>query len=164
MTYRSLRVNLTADGKKALLKLSKGDMRRALNVLQACHAAYDMTGETEIYNCTGNPHPSDIETIVNSMLQDEFTTSYQCMLHLYPSISCSPSATVISTMKTERGLALQDLLTGAYEYMEAIELKPHARIYLLDHLATTECVNTLIILWRSLIVVSYQASAFNWGE
>jgi replication factor C subunit 3/5 len=68
---------LREDGKKALLKLSKGDMRRALNVLQACHAAYDTIGETDIYNCTGNPHPSDIETIVNSMLSDEFTTAYQ---------------------------------------------------------------------------------------
>ncbi|TFK39827.1 P-loop containing nucleoside triphosphate hydrolase protein [Crucibulum laeve] len=115
-------VNLTDDGKKALLKLSKGDMRRALNVLQACQAAYDIIGETEIYNCTGNPHPSDIEAIVNSMLSDEFTTSYN----------------MISKLKTERGLALQDLLTGAYDYMETIEMKPHARIYLLDHLATTE--------------------------
>ena len=69
-------VKLTEDGKKALLKLSKGDMRRALNVLQACHAAYELSGETEIYNCTGNPQPADIETIVNSMLQDDFTTSY----------------------------------------------------------------------------------------
>ncbi|KAJ3566053.1 hypothetical protein NP233_g7247 [Leucocoprinus birnbaumii] len=115
-------VPLTADGKTALLKLSKGDMRRALNVLQACHAAYEIIGETEIYNCTGNPHPSDIETIVNSMLSDEFTASYQ----------------MISKMKTERGLALQDLLTGAYDYLDTIELKPHARIYLLDHLASTE--------------------------
>lgn len=70
-------VKMTDDGKKALLKLSKGDMRRALNVLQACHAAYDLIDETEIYNCTGNPHPRDIETIVNSMLSDDFTTSYQ---------------------------------------------------------------------------------------
>jgi len=115
-------VKLTDDGKKALLKLSKGDMRRALNVLQACHAAYDTTGETEVYNCTGNPHPSDIETIVNSMLSDEFTTAYQ----------------MITAMKTEKGLALQDLLTGAYEYVETIEFKPQARIYLLDYLATTE--------------------------
>lgn len=113
-------------------------MRRALNVLQACHAAYDVVGETEIYNCTGNPHPSDIEAIVNSMLSDEFTTSYQseCPL-LTLAVKGSPSK-VISKLKTERGLALQDLLTGAYEYLETIELKPHARIYLLDHLATTE--------------------------
>jgi replication factor C subunit 3/5 len=70
-------VKITEDGKKALLKLSKGDMRRALNILQACYAAYDITTETEIYSCTGNPHPSDIETVVNSMMSDEFTTSYQ---------------------------------------------------------------------------------------
>ncbi|KAF7370525.1 Replication factor C subunit 3 [Mycena sanguinolenta] len=115
-------VKLTPEGKAALLKLSKGDMRRALNVLQACHAAYDITDETEIYNCTGNPHPADIETIVNSMLSDEFMTAY----------------TRITTLKTERGLALQDLLTGAYDYVESLELKPHARIYILDHLAVTE--------------------------
>jgi hypothetical protein len=48
------------------------------------------------------------------------------------------SFTVISKMKTERGLALQDLLTGAFDYVDTIELKPHARIYLLDHLASTE--------------------------
>lgn len=47
---------------------------------------------------------------------------------------------VISSMKTERGLALQDLLTGAYEYIETIDFKPQARIYLLDYLATTEYV------------------------
>lgn len=91
------RVKLTEDGKKALLKLSKGDMRRALNVLQACHAAYDRSGEAEIYNCTGNPHPSDIETIVNSMLQDDFTTSYN-----RESDSCLRKTPVV------------DLLAGSY--------------------------------------------------
>jgi replication factor C subunit 3/5 len=76
-------VNITPDGKRALLKLSKGDMRRALNILQACHAAYESTGEAEIYNCTGSPQPADIERIVNSMLSDEFTTSYQSISSPY---------------------------------------------------------------------------------
>jgi replication factor C subunit 3/5 len=62
-------------------------MRRALNVLQACHAAYEVIGESEIYNCTGNPHPSDIETIVRSMLSDEFTTAYQSSSHLFSFLS-----------------------------------------------------------------------------
>ncbi|EJU03821.1 P-loop containing nucleoside triphosphate hydrolase protein [Dacryopinax primogenitus] len=115
-------VNLTEDGKQALLKLSKGDMRRALNILQACHAAYDRTDETAIYNCTGNPHPSDIEAIVTSMMNDEFSTSYQ----------------KVSRMKTDKGLALQDLIAGTYEYLESLELPPQTRVYLLDHLATTE--------------------------
>ena len=80
-------MKITAEGKQALLKLSKGDMRRALNVLQACHAAYELTGEAEIYNCTGNPQPADIETIVNSMLQDDFTTSYNSERRPRPPVS-----------------------------------------------------------------------------
>ena len=80
----TFRVKLTEDGRKALLKLSKGDMRRALNVLQACHAAYDLIGETEVYHCTGTPQPADITAIVNSMFSDEFTTSYKskCVFRL----------------------------------------------------------------------------------
>lgn len=46
-------------------------------------------------------------------------------------------------MKTDRGLALQDLLTGAYEYFETLEFPPAARVHLLDKLATTEYVFTL---------------------
>ena len=143
------RVKLTDDGKKALLRLSKGDMRLALNVVQACHAAYDLTGETEVYNCTGNPQPADIATIVNSMFSDEFTTSYNSelsytalsrLLLLYLGLTVPVPVIVISTLKTERGLALQDLLNGAYDYIDELELKPNSRIYLLDSLATTEYV------------------------
>lgn len=114
-------------------------MRRALNVLQACHAAYDITDEEQVYNCTGSPHPSDIKTIVDSMLGDEFTSSFQS--EKIPSLSYGAIrylGPVITALKTERGLALQDLLVGAYDYVEGLELKPHARIYLLDHMATTE--------------------------
>lgn len=69
-------VHLTEDGRKALLKLSKGDMRRALNILQACHAAYDRIDETAIYNCTGHPDPQVIDRISKWMLTEEFTTAY----------------------------------------------------------------------------------------
>lgn len=51
-------------------------------------------------------------------------------------------------MKTERGLALQDLLTGAYDYVETIDLKPHARVYLLDYLAITEYVFPVLDIFR----------------
>ena len=45
---------------------------------------------------------------------------------------------MITALKTDRGLALQDLLVGAYEYIDTIEFPPAARVYLLDQLATTE--------------------------
>lgn len=56
-------------------------------------------------------------------------------------LTCSP--VVISALKTERGLALPDLINGAYEYLQTIQFKPNARIYLLDFLATTESVVAL---------------------
>ncbi len=132
------------DGKQALLKLSKGDMRRALNVLQACHAAYDVVDETAVYNCTGNPHPKDVEAVVQSMMRDEFSTSYECesmceglfrSRHSFTKLRLPP---VITNLKIDRGLALQDLIGGAYEVLESIVLPKQTRVYLLDHMATCE--------------------------
>ena len=60
---------------------------------------------------------------------------------------------VISALKTERGLALQDLITGAYEYVETIEFKPHARIYILDMLATIEYGPAFSVPFYSDIVI-----------
>ncbi|RIA84540.1 putative RFC3-DNA replication factor C, 40 kDa subunit [Glomus cerebriforme] len=68
-------VNITEDGIQALLKLCAGDMRRVLNILQSC-SSRDVIDETVIYNCTGYPHPKDIESIMNSLANDEFSTSY----------------------------------------------------------------------------------------
>lgn len=114
--------NITPGGKEALLKLSRGDMRRALNVLQACHAASDHIDETAVYNCTGNPHPEDIEAVLKSMMQDEFTTAFN----------------TIVALKTAKGIALADMISGVYDLLASIKLPPKSRIYLLDHLADTE--------------------------
>ena len=45
---------------------------------------------------------------------------------------------VITSLKVEKGLALQDLIAGAYEFLETVELPNQSRIYLLDHLGSCE--------------------------
>ena len=50
---------------------------------QACHAAYDQTDETAVYNCTGNPHPQDIDEIMQTMMRDSFEVAYQRELPPY---------------------------------------------------------------------------------
>ncbi|GAA5991085.1 hypothetical protein JCM11641_004426 [Rhodosporidiobolus odoratus] len=116
------KVNLTEDGRQALLKLSRGDMRRALNVLQACHSAYPMTDEAAVYQCTGNPDPSDIEDIMRSMMNDSFEGGYQ----------------FISFLKAEKGLALQDIIQGIYDFAATVEFSPATRVCFLDQLAQVE--------------------------
>ncbi|PKI83859.1 hypothetical protein MVES_002161 [Malassezia vespertilionis] len=99
-----------------------GDMRRTLNILQACHASGGVVDEDAVYNCTGNPNPKDIETAFQAMLQQEFTTAYQ----------------TVQTLKLNKGTALADLLQGMYELVISLELPAHARAYLLDHMAQIE--------------------------
>ncbi|KAK0526825.1 Subunit of heteropentameric Replication factor C (RF-C) [Tilletia horrida] len=118
---------ITPEGMTALLKLTKGDMRRALSVLQACHAAYSDDGngridEEAVYNCTGNPRPADVRSMVHSMMKDEFTTAYNN----------------VSAMKLAKGMALADLITGVFDELDAVDFSPEGRIFLLDHLAHTE--------------------------
>ncbi|KAK2187441.1 hypothetical protein NP493_165g03019 [Ridgeia piscesae] len=67
---------LNADGKKALITLANGDMRKVLNVLQSCSMAYDNVTEDNVYLCVGHPLRKDIENIVNWMLSNDFKTCY----------------------------------------------------------------------------------------
>lgn len=117
-------VRINDQARSALLSLAKGDMRRAVNVLQACSTAYegDEIDEAAIYNCVGNPHPDDISRIVTSMMNDDLTTSLS----------------VIARMKSEKGLALQDILGSVFEELEDMELKKNVRIFLYDKLAGIE--------------------------
>ncbi len=117
-------VNITKDGREALLQLSKGDMRRAVNVLQACFTAYENEeiNETAIYNCVGNPHPRDIERIVSSMMSDDL----------------NQSLSLIARMKNEKGLALQDIISGVFGQLDGLEVAAHTRVWLYDRLAGVE--------------------------
>lgn len=115
-------------------------MRRALNVLQACHAAYETVDENAVYNVTGNPHPADIQRVVESMMSDEFGTAYS----------------LITALKTDKGLALQDLIAGAYDFLETVDLPSNARVYLLDHLGQTEWV------WRAMTALTRQTPPLAW--
>lgn len=106
---------------------------------KACHAAYEVTDETAVYTCTGNPHPSDIEDIMNSMMNDSFETSYRSQFRFsYSRSSCSRCGLGISTLKAEKGLALQDIISGIYDYVATIVFPAQTRVYILDQLAQVE--------------------------
>ncbi|KAI7886184.1 P-loop containing nucleoside triphosphate hydrolase protein [Lichtheimia hyalospora FSU 10163] len=120
---RSEGVNLTEDGKKALIQLSKGDMRRVLNILQACHSAYERVDSAAIYNCTGQPHPEDIERVANWLLtENDFNKAYSS----------------IGNLQRDMGLSLQDIISEVYNYILGIDLPAVTYQHLLEQLAELE--------------------------
>ncbi|ODV75173.1 replication factor C subunit 3, partial [Cyberlindnera jadinii NRRL Y-1542] len=116
-------LTISQEAESALLKLSKGDMRKALNVLQACKAATDgEITEDMIFESVGAPHPKDIETILDSILKDDWSTAVG----------------TLNRIKQLKGLALIDLLQGFVEILDHYELERQTRASILEGLGEIE--------------------------
>lgn len=119
----------------ALLKLSQGDMRRILNVLQSSKNMIDDVKEGQegqsnmeiteemIYECCGMPQPKDIQTILRSILEEDWNTINY----------------TIRTVRATTGIALVDIISGILEILETYELQNEkTRISLLQKMANIE--------------------------
>jgi replication factor C subunit 3/5 len=134
-------VNIQPNATDALIRLSKGDMRRALNVLQACHASStplrppgskpvdpktiqrDVITETTIYDCIAAPHPDDIRTIRDTLLEN--TDIASCL-------------TTIAQLKAAKGLALADILTTLADQLGKLDVPAATRVVWLEGLSEIE--------------------------
>ncbi|XP_055387397.1 replication factor C subunit 5 isoform X2 [Condylostylus longicornis] len=97
----------TEDGKKALLALSKGDMRKVVNTLQSTSMAFDIVNEINVYTCVGHPLRSDIERILLSLMSStEFEKCYN----------------EITKIKADKALALEDILVEIQLYVMRMEI------------------------------------------
>lgn len=102
-------LTVTEDGKKALMDLSGGDMRKVLNVLQSTYMAFKNVTEDNVYTCVGHPLKKDIDNIVYWLLNDE---------------SFKETYLKINKLKLDKGLALEDILTQVHLFIQRIELPP----------------------------------------
>lgn len=120
------KVNISDDGVRALMELSQGDMRKALNVLQASHFRKRSEGASitslDIYECVGSPDPNDIETIGKSLLHDDWPLCFD----------------TISSLKLRKGYALADILTGVGQLFMDLEISSSTRKTALSGLAEVE--------------------------
>ena len=71
-----INLNLTDDGIDTLIKLSKGDMRKVLNILQATHMIYNKINSKNITNCIGYPTPEDMNIIIHSLTTKKYNKCY----------------------------------------------------------------------------------------
>ncbi|CAN7123474.1 unnamed protein product [Brassica rapa subsp. narinosa] len=115
-------LDVSESGLAALVRLSNGDMRKAMNILQSTHMASVKITEEEVYLCTGNPLPKDIEQISHWLLNESFAESYK----------------KISEMKTRKGLAIVDIVREVTMFVFKIKMPSHVRVQLINDLADIE--------------------------
>ncbi|EPS35000.1 Replication factor C subunit 3 [Penicillium oxalicum] len=132
-------VRIQPEAVESLVRLSKGDMRRALNVLQACHASsiplptrdapnaplaeHELITNETIYDCIAAPHPGDIETIMRTILSTSDVTS--CL-------------NTVNTLKSSKGLALADILSALADQLQRLDVPAQTRVTWLEGLAEIE--------------------------
>ncbi|KAI3812306.1 hypothetical protein L1987_17013 [Smallanthus sonchifolius] len=115
-------LDVTEDGLAALVRLSSGDMRKALNILQSTHMASQQITEEAVYLCTGNPLPKDIEQISYWLLNEPFSDSFK----------------KISDIKATKGLALVDIVREVTMFVFRIKMPSDVRVQLINDLADIE--------------------------
>ncbi|ONK66158.1 uncharacterized protein A4U43_C06F4730 [Asparagus officinalis] len=115
-------LDVSESGLTALVRLSNGDMRKALNILQSTHMASQHITEEAVYLCTGNPMPKDIEQIAFWLLNESFTDSFK----------------YISDTKMKKGLALVDIVREVTMFVFKIKMPSAVRVKLINDLADIE--------------------------
>ena len=78
---------------------------------------------TTIYDCIAAPHPSDIQMIRDTLIENSDVTS--CL-------------NTINILKANKGLALADILTALGEELAKLEVPPQTRVAWLSGLAEVE--------------------------
>lgn len=119
------KIQITDDGKKAVYELSHGDMRRVVNLLQSTSMSFsdELIDEIKVYQCCGHPMKSDINRIIELLLNSDIKTSYK----------------EIQKIKIEKGLALQDILTeisylvGLITFPQAIKAEIYIKLADLEY-------------------------------
>ena len=130
-------LTMTNAGKNAILRLSGGDMRRVLNLLQStamsnakewsinegtATTSSHVIDEADVYLTSGSPLPQDIDQIVDWLMKESFASAYQHVVQL-----C-----------TLKGYALTDVLHDLTAKLLTLELDGGLLGRLLDGMSHVE--------------------------
>lgn len=126
-------IDCTEDGINALLRLSRGDMRKVLNLLEASamqRSELDENGLRKkpvvdavlVYQVAGKPTPDEVDRIWSSLWNQSLQECYD----------------IITEMQVEKGLAVSDIVTELHDRACEMDTHPDVLKYLLKELAECE--------------------------
>ncbi|MFB6110664.1 MAG: replication factor C small subunit [Halodesulfurarchaeum sp.] len=115
-------IEYTEAGLDALAYAADGDMRRAINALQAAAAAGGPVDEEAVYTITSTARPEEIETMIERALQGDFTGARARLVELL----------------TDRGLAGGDIIDQLHRSVWEFDIEDDAAVQLMDRLGEAD--------------------------
>ena len=115
-------LTLSDEAHKAIISLSRGDMRKVMNILESCSLTYKEIPLTKIYEVTGRPSPEDIEEIYRTLTVDDYQTAMRTFMRL----------------KTDKSLALDDIVRDLHKCVMETKFEDNMKMFLVQRLSEVE--------------------------
>jgi len=115
-------ITVTDDGVDALVYAADGDMRRAINGLQAAAVTGDTVDEEAVFEITSTARPEEIKAMVTDALEGDFTAARSQLDHLI----------------TEEGIAGGDVIDQLHRSAWEFDIDEEAAVQLLDRIGETD--------------------------
>jgi replication factor C small subunit len=115
-------IELTDDGVDALVYAAAGDMRKAINGLQAASVSGDVVDESAVYAITSTARPEEIHGMVQSALDGDFTAS----------------RATLDRLLTEEGIAGGDIIDQLHRSIWEFGLSDDAAVQVLERVGETD--------------------------
>jgi len=115
-------IELTDDGLDALVYAAAGDMRKAINGLQAASVSGDVVDESAVYAITSTARPEEIHGMVQSALDGDFTAA----------------RATLDRLLTEEGIAGGDIIDQLHRSIWEFEVEDRAAVRILERVGETD--------------------------
>ena len=102
--------------------------------------AFPIVNEDNVYTCVGHPLQSDIENIVNWLLNESFTEAFEKVqkLKTLKGLSLQVNQWNVSKFQYKKVLIFQDILTDVHTYVHKVDLPQKIMMHLIIKLADLE--------------------------
>jgi len=115
-------IELTDDGVAALVYAADGDMRKAINGLQAAAISGDVVDESAVYAITSTARPEEIKEMIQSALDGDFTAS----------------RATLDRLLTEEGIAGGDVIDQLHRSIWEFDIDDEAAVDVLERVGETD--------------------------
>jgi replication factor C small subunit len=113
---------LQPEALNAIVYVSEGDMRRAINILQAAASISNKITEESIYEVTSRARPEEVREMVNLALSGKFEEARKKLYHLL----------------IEKGLAGEEILNQLHREILNLQIPETVKVNLIEKLGETD--------------------------
>ena len=116
------KLQITQDGLDTLIFISRGDMRKAINILQVGASVSDKITAELIYQTTATAKPEDIKNLINTALSGKFMTARN----------------VLYDLLIKYGLSGEDIIKQIHQSIFDLTIPDDSKVHLIEKTGETE--------------------------